>query len=349
MKGSVVQIVLLFFLSSGTAQTPDPSIAAIWNELKMLRDMVHDLGNTVVEQRVELRSLETRVKDTELQVEEEKVKVLLLTTELRYMLNKVEEQRAELVVTRNKMAELEKENAVLSGEVSGVGQRVAASEKDLDALRGALSTTETQMLLQKIIVEDLEKAKTEQETRINAVDVRMTANEKEAEEQKVEVAALRADLNATMTLLQLQNNDIELLQKETAGKIAFSVGLNSQVGPYNTETQLKYNKIFTNIGNAYNPTLGMFIAPVRGVYYIRFTAFDHRNNFHFGIHLYRNSQKIMTNWEHNRNEGHLYLSNALTLQLDVGDLVYMQLPSGYGLSDDGNNHNTFSGFLLFSM
>lgn len=111
MKGSVVQIVLLFFLSSGTAQTPDPSIAAIWNELKMLRDMVHDLGNTVVEQRVELRSLETRVKDTELQVEEEKVKVLLLTTELRYMLNKVEEQRAELVVTRNKMAELEKENA----------------------------------------------------------------------------------------------------------------------------------------------------------------------------------------------------------------------------------------------
>ena len=45
----------------------------------------------------------------------------------------------------------------------------------------------------------------------------MTANEKEAEEQKMEVMTLRADLNSTVTELQLQNIDIEQLQKETAG------------------------------------------------------------------------------------------------------------------------------------
>lgn len=103
MRGSVVQIALLFFLSSVKAQTSDPSIAAIWNELRMLRDIV-------VEQRVELRSLETRVRDAEVQAEEERSKVLLLTTELGNMLNEVKEQRAELVVTKNKMTELEKEN-----------------------------------------------------------------------------------------------------------------------------------------------------------------------------------------------------------------------------------------------
>ena len=94
---------------------------------------------------------------------------------------------------------------------------------------------------------------------------------------------------------------------------------------------------------------GMFIAPVRGAYYFRFSAFDNRNGNYFGLHLYHNNQRIMANWEYNNNEGHLYFSNALTLQLNEGDLVYMQLPNGYGLTDDENNHNTFSGFLLFSM
>ncbi|XP_049422038.1 uncharacterized protein LOC125882291 [Epinephelus fuscoguttatus] len=356
MRGPGGQMVLLLCLSTVMAQTPDPSIAAIWNELKMLKDTVHDMGTVVVEQRVELRSLETRVRDTELQAEEERTKVVLLTYELRNVLKEVEEQRAELVVARNKMAELERENAVLSAELGGVGQRVAAGEKDLDnqsrevaALRGALSTTETQVQLQSIIVEDLERSKTEQETRLNAMDSRVTANEKGAEERKVEAVTLRADLNSTMTELQLQSKDIQLLQKETAGKIAFSVGLNSAVGPFNTDTHLKYNKIFTNFGDAYNPSSGMFVAPVRGVYFFRFTAFGNRNGEYYGLQLYHNNQRVMWNWEYNDNEGHIYFSNALTIQLNEGDLVYMKLPNGYGLFDSKDNHNTFSGFLLFTV
>lgn len=94
---------------------------------------------------------------------------------------------------------------------------------------------------------------------------------------------------------------------------------------------------------------GTFIAPVRGVYYFRFSAFDNRDGRYFGLHLYHNNQKIMSNWEYNDKEGHLYFSNALTLQLNEGDLVYMQLPAEWGLTDDENNHNTFSGFLLFSI
>lgn len=64
---------------------------------------------------------------------------------------------------------------------------------------------------------DFLSAHSEQETRLNAVDLRMTATEKEAKEQKMEVMTLRADLNSTMTELQLQSNDIVQLQKETAG------------------------------------------------------------------------------------------------------------------------------------
>lgn len=42
-----------------------------------------------------------------------------------------------------------------------------------------------------------------------------------------------------------------------------------------------------------------------------------------------------------------YISNALSLELDERDVVYMRLPAGRGLWDNSNNHNTFSGFLLF--
>lgn len=83
--------VLLFFLSSGMAQTSDPPIADIWNELTTLKDMMHSLGTMVVEQRVELRHLETKMRAVEFQAEEERNKVLLLTAELGFLLRKVEE------------------------------------------------------------------------------------------------------------------------------------------------------------------------------------------------------------------------------------------------------------------
>ncbi|XP_034562585.1 heavy metal-binding protein HIP-like isoform X2 [Notolabrus celidotus] len=284
MKGCY--IVLLFCLSSRTAQTCCTSVDAMWNELKMLRDMV-------VEQRVELRGLESRMKDVEEKADEDRAKVLLLTMELGNMSEKVEEQRTELVATRNKISELEKENAVFSAELSAAGHRVEASEKEVDTLKGALSMTKDQVQLQKITVENLERANT--------------------------------------------------------GKIAFSVGLNSPLGYFETDTVLKYDKVFTNIGKAYNPTSGMFVAPIRGVYYFRFSAFGANNSQRVGVELYHNDQRVIRSDEYIAEGGHKNLSNALTLQLNEGDLVYMNLPKWLSLYDNSENHNTFSGFLLFSL
>lgn len=55
----------------------------------------------------------------------------------------------------------------------------------------------------------------------------------------------------------------------------------------------------------------------------------------------------MLKWKHNNNEGHLYLSSALTLQLNEGDLAYIQPPSGYSPNDDRKSlANTFSGLFF---
>ena len=44
-----------------------------------------------------------------------------------------------------------------------------------------------------------------------------------------------------------------------------------------------------------------------------------------------------------------YFSNALALELQEGDEVYMMLPLGYGLYDNYSKHTTFTGFLIFPM
>ncbi|CAB1344751.1 unnamed protein product [Coregonus sp. 'balchen'] len=131
--------------------------------------------------------------------------------------------------------------------------------------------------------------------------------------------------------------------------VAFSVGLTNSgyVGPFNSEKTLVYKKVFTNIDNAYDTTSGIFRAPVKGVYYFRFTAMGRMSYQKFGVYLIKNGQRLLHNVQDNFNGSYEYISGALILQLEKDDRVYMELPRGYGLFDDSYYHNIFSGFLLF--
>ncbi|XP_030294736.1 complement C1q-like protein 3 [Sparus aurata] len=134
-------------------------------------------------------------------------------------------------------------------------------------------------------------------------------------------------------------------------KVAFYAGLTNagQLGPYNTDITLNYSKVFTNIGNAYNPSTGFFTAPVKGVYNLQFTVFGYYAS-NSGVYVYKNNQKIMLNWERNSNDlVPEYFTNSLVLELTAGDVIYLVLPSGNSIFDDVNNYSTFSGSLLFTL
>lgn len=95
---------------------------------------------------------------------------------------------------------------------------------------------------------------------------------------------------------------------------------------------------------------GAFTAPVRGVYYIRFTAAQHgRGSDYMGIYMLKNGQAIMSNFHYNSHGYWVHLSNGVILELEQGDVVYMRLPASYRLYDDTKNQNIFSGFLLFTV
>ena len=47
---------------------------------------------------------------------------------------------------------------------------------------------------------------------------------------------------------------------------AFFVGLSDNMGPVVDNTDVVFDRIVTNVGNAYNPETGKFVAPADGVY-----------------------------------------------------------------------------------
>lgn len=158
--------------------------------------------------------------------------------------------------------------------------------------------------------------------------------------------------------------------------MAFYAALSNvgHIGPFNTDILLKYEKVFTNVGQAYDRntgnvlkitsadcshdtfmlhepiplTAGYFTAPVNGAYYFQFTLAGYQA-FDTGVIVLKNNMPLMYNVEWKRTFNLEYMTNSLILELQAGDTVGLRLPRGHSTYDNGNNHNTFSGSLLFTL
>ncbi|XP_041805723.1 cerebellin-4-like [Chelmon rostratus] len=132
-------------------------------------------------------------------------------------------------------------------------------------------------------------------------------------------------------------------------QVAFgaSSGISGHFGPFNTEVTLIYKNVYANTG-AYNPTTGIFTAPVKGVYYFSFSGHN-LSSRPMGLRLMKNGVQIITVYNHPAGNRHETATNGITIQLEKGDQVYMRLRANTWIFDNGNNHSTFIGNLLFPL
>ncbi|KAL1277377.1 hypothetical protein QQF64_024050 [Cirrhinus molitorella] len=208
---------------------------------------------------------------------------------------------------------------------------------------------------------------TEQKAEIRALETRLKEQETVfLEELNKKNDALETRLREQQTFILEELNkksdeisnftqsQVEELRKENRDReIAFSASLmqsnSGYVGPFTTEITLTYRNIFTNIGNAYNPITGVFTAPLKGVYRFTISVYGHGNPTNpSSISIMKNGVKVVMAHAY-QNHGRENSSNGVVLILEVGDVVYVRLWANRRLYDTDNNHNTFSGYLLFPL
>ncbi|XP_074539248.1 complement C1q-like protein 3 [Halichoeres trimaculatus] len=179
-----------------------------------------------------------------------------------------------------------------------------------------------------------------------AQPVDMRAELKKMQAAMEELKAERREMS-----VRLEASEKELREMKETPKVAFaaSLGGNGLVKTTSGNKDLIYREVLTNVGGAYNPETGVFTAPIRGVYYIRFTC-NGPTDFPRSAVLYKNNAVIqLIAHEQESGAGSDTASNGATLLLQQGDTLKMVLWHNTQIWDNSNHHSTFSGFLLFPM
>uniref|UniRef100_A0A3B3USM6 Cerebellin-1-like n=1 Tax=Poecilia latipinna TaxID=48699 RepID=A0A3B3USM6_9TELE len=144
---------------------------------------------------------------------------------------------------------------------------------------------------------------------------------------------------------------LEKLERENEERVAFSAALiESQtwtsVGPFDRYHTLAFKKVITNIGNAYNPETGIFTAPVKGLYYFRFTGVVGSTG-KLNAGLKKNGENIVAIYHKAGTQASA--SNGVALELQEGDRVFVQIWENDLTIADQSRLSTFSGFLVFPL
>ncbi|XP_053193300.1 complement C1q tumor necrosis factor-related protein 3-like isoform X2 [Scomber japonicus] len=133
-------------------------------------------------------------------------------------------------------------------------------------------------------------------------------------------------------------------------QVAFSASLfNTEkwthYGPFDSETRLVFEKVTTNVGNAYDNTTGVFTAPVKGLYYVRLTC-NVGDSGSLNTAVMKNGENMFAIF--NTLGLHSSGSNGMTLVLEEGDRLEVFLWPTRSVFDQ-SRLSTFSGFLVFPM
>ena len=124
--------------------------------------------------------------------------------------------------------------------------------------------------------------------------------------------------------------------------MAFFASVTNDTHILGTHQDIKFDNAVTNVGQAYNPHHGTFIAPVAGVYLFTVTL-SHPYGAANG-HIMKNGQ-ILAKLSFVYYDGQS--SQTVIVELEKGDDIYVENDKTDGRGIMGDRHSTFAGFLIY--
>ncbi|XP_067308554.1 complement C1q tumor necrosis factor-related protein 6-like [Pseudorasbora parva] len=164
-----------------------------------------------------------------------------------------------------------------------------------------------------------------------------------------ELAELKSTVSSLKSRLQVTEEQLQQLKKNEY-KVAFgaTLGSNGDFGPFNAPVTLVYTNVYVNEGGAYNPTTGIFTAPVKGAYFFSLSGHN-RSSKVLNLGLFKNEQQMLIVFNHPYGDRYESTANSISLTLEKGDRVSVRLRETSWVFDNYSHHNSFVGNLLFPL
>ncbi|XP_062590536.1 myosin-2 heavy chain, non muscle-like isoform X5 [Saccostrea cucullata] len=190
-------------------------------------------------------------------------------------------------------------------------------------------------------VSDLEKSQTIIQ---NSISVNISNT---LENMMVEVKQSKHDqlqLSSTVSSLEVFRMNLTNNMLEKSKKVGFSASVSSSSSSWNSGT-LVFPTVISNEGNGYNPSNGIFTAPVGGMY-VFFVNVQSYNAYTVYVDIVLNgSSKVRTMAYGSSNDNYEAGPNLVVLSIQKGEAVWVRCYSCKGYYYDGPI-TTFTGFLL---
>ncbi|XP_054632309.1 reticulocyte-binding protein homolog 2b-like isoform X3 [Dunckerocampus dactyliophorus] len=213
-------------------------------------------------------------------------------------------------------------------------------------------------------VDALEREKTEQvkkeekteqvtvlTTRVDALEREKTEQVKKEKEKTEQVTVLTTRVDA------LEKEKTEQVKKEqvtglttrvttleaAASRVAFSAMIKDN-NEFKSGEKVIFSEVWTNVGDDYDESTGIFKARIGGLYF--FTVTIHTHGGDIELHVYKNEEQMT--YMYNPTKGyHGSETNSLVMQLKIGDIVYVKADD-YRVKSN-TLQSMFSGFLIHRM